>query len=120
MADDGGLYTCEVSNLAGNHTASTFVYVNPYIVNEPVGSEFVIGASAVLSFGVESFPNPEYLWQRSDRQAIRFDISTNGSNFSIPSIEYGDEGEYYCIASVRGVSVMSEIAVITGTYRATL
>jgi hypothetical protein len=116
MANDGGVYTCEVSNFAGNHTASTFVYVNPYIVSEPVGSEFVIGASFVLTFGVKSFPNPEYLWQRRDGQAIDSDILMNGSNFSIPSIQYGDEGEYYSIATSRGTSVMSQFAVITGKY----
>ena len=111
-AIDGGMYTCVVSNLAGSDNASTFVFIEPYIVSDPVGDEISTGSTVVLTCGAEAFPNPEYLWVRPDERNIS---GTNyGRNLTIASIDYGDEGEYYCNASARGMTAMSEIAVIVG------
>ena len=111
-AIDGGMYTCVVSNLAGSDNASTFVFIEPYIVSDPVGDKISIGSTVVLTCGAEAFPNPEYLWVRPDGRNISG--TNHGRNLTIASIEYGDEGEYYCNASARGMTAMSEIAVVVG------
>ena len=108
----GGEYTCVVSNLAGNHNASTFLFVYPYIVSDPLSVYVSTGLAVVLTCGAEAFPNPEYLWVRPDGRNISGE--NYGRNLSISIIEYGNEGEYYCNASARGETAMSEIAIITG------
>lgn len=114
-ASTGGMYTCVVSNLAGNHSATTFVFVYPYIVNETSAIITVSTVSSVLLIcDARSFPNPEYLWLRADDKDFREGILVNDSTLSIPSIEYGDEGRYYCNASARGRRAQSQIATITG------
>ena len=109
----GGVYTCKVSNLAGNHNASTFLFVYPYIVSDPLSVYVSTGSAVVLTCGAEAFPNPEYLWVRPDGRNISGE--NFGRNLSISIIEYGDEGEYYCNASGMGETAMSESAIITGT-----
>ena len=113
-ADTGGMYTCVVSNLAGSHNASTFLFVDPYFVSPPGDVQVSVGNRVVLICGAEAFPNPEYLWQRVDGMQIRNYI-VNGRNFTIPSSEFGDEGDYYCIASGTEMSFQSESGRITGT-----
>ena len=112
-AINGGIYTCVVSNLAGNDSDSTFVFVNPYFVFHPVDVRTSSGSAVVLVCGAEAFPNPEYMWLRDDGSTIRNDFQSR--NLNISSIEYGDEGGYYCNASAREVEVMSQVAVITGS-----
>jgi hypothetical protein len=57
----GGMYTCIVSNIAGNDSASTFVFVDPYFVSQPNSHH---GTTVVLICDALSFPDPQYLWQR--------------------------------------------------------
>jgi hypothetical protein len=67
-----------------------------------------------LTCVAEAFPNPEYLWVRADGETIRDDILTNASSLMITSIEYGDQGGYFCNASAREETAVSQVAVITG------
>lgn len=113
-ASAGGSYTCFVANLAGNDTASTMVYVFPYIEVSPMDKLASIGAPIMLACIAKSFPSPVYLWMRSDNEMIRDGINTSAANLSISSIEYNDHGGYYCTASARGRTNISTIAVVTG------
>ena len=113
-ASDGGMYTCLVSNLAGNHSASTFLFVYPYFVSDPIGEMLSIGDSIVLVCDAEAYPSPEHLWVCPDGRSSC--TNNTGRNFSILSIEYGDEGEYFCNATSNERTEMSEIAVITGKH----
>ena len=38
------------------------------------------------------------------RYVITFDTATNESRLRITELEYSDEGDYYCQASVNGIS----------------
>ncbi|SMN00267.1 hypothetical protein SPONL_1150 [uncultured Candidatus Thioglobus sp.] len=115
VASTGGIYTCAVFNQAGSHSASTFVFVYPYIIIEPPEIIIVsVNSSVLLVCDAESFPNPEYLWLRAEGRSFREVIATNGRNLNISSINYGDEGEYYCNASARGRNAQSQVAVIAG------
>ncbi len=113
-ASTGGMYTCVVSNQAGNDSASTSVFVYPYFVSQPRDVVVSVGSSAMLICVVESFPNPAYQWQRMDGRPIHGGVSTIGRNLTISSIQYGDEGEYYCNASANGQTIVSEVGVIIG------
>ena len=113
-ASTGGIYTCIVSNIAGSNNASTFVFIFPYFINHPHSDEVTVGSAVLLICDAASFPSPDYLWQKSDRVNIRNDIVTNERNLNISSVEYGDEGGYFCIVSAREDSVPSNIAIVTG------
>ena len=110
----GGVYTCLVSNEAGNDNASTFVFIFPYIVTEHGGVNTSTGSTVTLVCDAEAFPDPEYLWLRSDGEAIRDDITNNSRNLVFSSIEFGDEGRYYCTASGRGKSAPSQVGILSG------
>ncbi len=113
-ASTGGMYTCVVSNLAGNDNASTSVFAAPYFVSQPRDVLVSVGSSATLVCTAESFPNPDYQWQRRDGRPIRSGIVINGRNLTISSIQYGDEGEYYCNASANQQTIVSEVGIIIG------
>ena len=113
-ATNGGLYTCVVSNLAGFDMASTFVFISPYIVTEHGGVSTSTGSTVTLVCDAEAYPDPEYLWFRSDGEAIREEITNSSRDLIISSIEYGDEGGYYCVASARGRNITSLVGLIYG------
>ena len=113
-ASTGGLYTCKVSNIAGSNNASTFIFIFPYFINHPRSIEVSVGSAVLLICDAASFPSPDYLWQRSDGVNISNDIVTTERNLSISSVEYGDEGGYFCTASARDDFVPSNIAIVTG------
>ncbi|SMN00268.1 hypothetical protein SPONL_1151 [uncultured Candidatus Thioglobus sp.] len=115
VASTGGMYTCVVSNQAGNHSTSTFVFVYPYIVIEPPEIVTIsVDSSVLIICDAESFPNPDYLWLRDEDRTFREVIETNVRNLNISSIEYGDEGGYYCNASARGRTALTQVVVIVG------
>ena len=113
-ASTGGVYTCMISNIAGSHNASTFVFISPHFINHPLSEEASVGSAVLLICDVASFPSPDYLWQRLDGMNISNDIVTNERNLNISSVQYGDEGGYFCTASAGEVSVQSQIAIVTG------
>jgi hypothetical protein len=112
----GGMYTCIISNIAGNDSASTFVFVDLYFVSHPSSHRVSIGATVLLICDALSFPNPEFQWQRVGGELFRHNLVTNERNLTISSVEYGDEGEYVCRASTRGRFLESQIAIVTGNY----
>ena len=112
---DGGTYSCSVSNAAGNHSASTLLFVSPYFLQQP---EVVVltseGSAFNLSCVAAAFPEPVYQWGREDTQVIRMEISTNQSTFTISSVQFGDQGNYFCSTSSNGFMNTSSSAVVTG------
>ena len=113
-ASTGGIYTCMISNIAGSYNASTFVFIFPYFINHPRNDEASVGSAVLLICDAASFPSPDYLWERSDGMNIRNDTVTYERNLSISSVEYGDEGGYFCNVSAGEGSVQSQIAILTG------
>ena len=111
----GGTYTCVVSNAAGNHSASTLLFVSPYFIEQPVE---VVLTSAGSTFNVScvavAFPEPEYQWGHEDGRDIRMNISSNMSVFTISRVQYGDEGSYYCNITSNGIVNTSTSTLLTG------
>lgn len=120
-AETGGMYTCVVSNLAGSHNASTYLFIDPYFVSHPGDMQVSVGDTVVLACGVEAFPNPEYLWQRADGREIRNGIVSHERNLTITSIQFGDQGAYYCNASSNNeMPIQSRNGIITGIHHANI
>ena len=62
-ASSGGVYTCIVSNAAGSDSASTTLYVAPYIVT-PLEEQTLTtnGSNVSISCDADGFPNPSVSW----------------------------------------------------------
>jgi hypothetical protein len=115
-ADSGGEYTCVVSNFAGSHNDSTFLFVYPYFLSHPGDMQVSFGSVLLLTCDALGFPSPDYLWQRTDGMQIMDDAVINGRVLNI-TLESGDGGEYFCTASGRGIIIQSQnafVMVLTG------
>jgi hypothetical protein len=112
-ADSGGEYTCVVSNPTGSHKSSTFLFVYPYFLSQPGDVQVSLGSMILLTCDAVGFPNPEYLWTRADGRIIRSDIN-DGRILKITDVWFGDGGNYFCYASGRGMSYVSQDLMITG------
>ena len=96
-ASSGGSYTCLVSNAAGNDSASTTLYVTPYIVT-PLEEQTLTtnGSNVNINCDADGFPNPTVNWvdmtsmEVSDRSLLQFS-----------PVLFGDEGLYRCEATAE-------------------
>ena len=119
----GGNYTCTVSNLAGNDTSTTTLYVAPYFVRQPGNMETSNSSMVNVTCLAESFPDPEYVWMRDgDSDLVREGVVTTDvpNSLRFRDVLFGDEGVYTCVASITVDMVVynetSDTAVLTGTF----
>ena len=118
-ASDGGEYTCTVSNLAGNESNSSTLYVSPYIVTNPNETlTAVSGAQGLeLECVAEAFPSPTYTWtQLTGLSAPRTVVNDSDSGVLefFPEIAFDDHGTYVCTASSNGLMVNSSVSTVYG------
>ena len=117
-AMNGGNYTCVVSNAAGNDSATAVLYVEPIIVTQP--TDILTRNGTVVSFtcAAESFPAPEYTWEKYNEGSSSFNRVSSGPVLEFTPAVFGDEGSYRCVASLPGTSrnATSDQAVLTGMF----
>lgn len=96
-ASHGGIYTCTVSNAAGNSSTSTGLYVAPYIVNG-VEEQVLAGVSYFVRIrcNAAGFPAPTVKWINELGLEVS---STSVLQFSI--VRFGEEGNYRCVATIE-------------------
>ena len=90
----GGNYTCHVSNAAGNDSASTLLFVAPYIVT-PLEQEILTdnGSYIHIRCDTSGFPTPTVNWE----DMLGLEVS-NKSQLEFNPVMFGDEGVYVCVA----------------------
>ena len=114
-AMDGGLYTCVVTNAAGNDSSDITLNISLYFIVQPNDILTNNGDSQTLTCGAEGFPDPVYHWFRNDNEMVRSNLTAvNSSMLLFDPVLFGDEGDYYCSATSNGISVNSSIATLTG------
>ena len=111
-ASDGGTYTCVVTNSAGNSSASVDVNIRPRFTSVSEDLQQRSGDSVTLTCEAESFPEATYVWRRVNGEGEGEDLSTS-SNLDFPSVMFGDEGGYICIATSAGVEIQSDVVTLT-------
>ena len=96
-ASSGGSYTCLVSNAAGNDSASTTLYVAPYIVT-PLEEQTLTanGSNVNISCDAAGFPSPTVTWVNMTNVEI-----SNTSLLQFSPVMFGDEGVYRCEATAQ-------------------
>ena len=95
-ASFGGIYSCIVNNSAGTDSASTTLYVAPYIVI-PLEKQILVavdGSSLNISCDTAGFPSPMVTWMNM----LNMEVSST-SQLMFNPISFGSEGVYHCVAS---------------------
>ena len=96
-ASSGGVYTCTVSNAAGSDSASTTLYVAPYIVTPLEEQTLTFNGSSINCIcEADGFPLPTVSWDRN----ITGVAASNNSELIMPVVTFGQEGIYRCLANV--------------------
>ena len=96
-ASFGGNYTCTVSNAAGSDSASTILYVAPYIVT-PLEEQILTtnGSNLNISCDTDGFPSPNVSWMDMTNAEMM-----NTSLLEFNPVNFGDEGLYRCVATAE-------------------
>ena len=120
-ASDGGEYTCTVSNLAGNASNSSTLYVSPYIVTNPVQILLAINNTEmeVLECVAEAFPSPTYTWTKLTGPGSPMVIvqDSDSGTLMLSSIgEFEGYGTYICAASRNGLTVNSSVSTVHSEF----
>ena len=112
----GGNYTCIASNVAGSDRATALLLVAPTFITQPVNQQVSNGSNTSFTCAAESFPAPEYTWQKYNKGSGSFDRVSSGPVLEFTPAVFGDEGSYRCVASLQGTSrnASSQLAVLTG------
>ena len=112
--DDGGEYTCSVTNSAGTSEASTFVFISPFITEHPSDIETTNGTNVSFQCQAEAFPDPTYQWTYSNGSEISSNLITgvDTDTLEFQPAEFGTEGIYVCTATANGVTTTSDTAVL--------
>ena len=111
-ASQGGDYTCTVSNAAGSDSASTTLYVAPYIITSLDEQILTVNGSTVnITCTAAGFPTPVVTWVKM----LEVEVS-NTPQLQFMPVLFGDEGVYSCVASTEingtNFSAMNETTLI--------
>ena len=110
-----GTYYCAVSNEAGFDTETANLYITPMIITHPEGINATVGDSVpALTCMADSFPDPEYRWERRNSSEDEYSEIPNSEGSSLSyadsSISFGDSGYYRCIAYTNVSGIINETA----------
>ena len=114
-ATDGGVYTCVVSNAAGNDSTNTTLYIRPYFTTQLMSISTEDGQNEMLTCEAEGFPEPTIQWFRSN--GLDFGMNVTGMSINtlmFTPVQLGDEGDYYCTATSNGENRNSSTITLTG------
>jgi hypothetical protein len=115
----GGNYTCTVSNAAGSDSASTTLYVLPFIV-APLEEQIltVVGSFVRITCEAGGFPTPDISWVQ-----VNTDMTiTQVSNSSLLEfiVDFRNAGVYRCVAvaEIGGVlfNITNEMTLFGKSY----
>ena len=114
--ENGGQYTCTVTNAAGNGSDTAVVNVYPSITLQPSDTFVTSLVHGMMTCEAVAFPNPDYNWFHVELLYTPFASGWNTSMLTFDITDYvaGSEGEYYCTATSNGVTVESIRATVFG------
>lgn len=121
-ADDGGEYTCLVTNNAGNGSDDICLYVHPYLVTLPERDVYTtVESNVTLTCIADGFPQPNVTWEVLDSEFEQLEGFDN-RQLRFSPVVFDDVGYYRCVASAETPeeidlqSIASEPSLLTGNY----
>ena len=112
-SDDGGVYTCTVSNEAGGDEDSFTVNVSPVINLNPASIDLDVRVIGFLECAASGFPEPTYQWFKVGGEISENVTGEDTSLLIFNRTYYGDEGNYFCQVTSGDVIINSSIATLT-------
>ena len=93
----GGNYTCTISNAAGSDSASTTLYIAPYIFT-PLDEQTLTtnGSNVNISCDADGFQSPTVSWVDMTNAEV-----VNRSLLEFSPVMFGNEGLYRCVATAE-------------------
>ena len=115
--DHGGLYQCIVQNNAGSGSDTTYVFISPRFIIQPVQTLSVNGMITNLTCEAESFPVPQYMWRKHEQDGRTLDVGPDDYLLPFNPIVFGDAGIYQCIATSNSITIYSNNATLYGELK---
>ena len=118
--EHGGVYDCvALMTDRGNFATSVTLRVKPVIVEHPEDRQTSAGENFTLSCRAESFPYPEYKWQKYNTTSQSYDtLSGENSNvLEFNQVQFSQYGVYRCVATAPMINnsvAYSNNATVTG------
>ena len=112
--DHGGLYQCIAQNIAGNGSVTTYVFVSPRFIIQPLQTLSVNGMNNNLTCEAESFPVPQHMWRKHEQNGRILDVGPDDYFLPFNPIVFGDAGIYQCIATSNSITIYSNNATLYG------
>uniref|UniRef100_A0A1X7SK22 Ig-like domain-containing protein n=2 Tax=Amphimedon queenslandica TaxID=400682 RepID=A0A1X7SK22_AMPQE len=94
------------SNAAGSTNISTNLFISPRFLIRPQDVRTQIRFNESLTCEVESYPVPSYSWMKEGNV-----VGPSDYRYPFYPVEFGDEGEYTCIATSNSLSIDSSAIV---------
>ncbi len=119
LADDGALFSCEVSNDLGrvvSNAARLTVTATPVIIRQPVAQQVSVGGAATFSLTVEANPPPAYQWRRNG-------VPIPGAvdpNWTMPNVLAADDQAVIDCVVVNSEGSVTSTPVVLSVTRGTL
>ena len=117
---DGGLYTCIAVNEAGYDNSTVTLYVHPEITTQPTDQFVDPGDTATLTCIADSFPAPNYQWQRMNTATKEFEdmFEETATTYTINDVEHEDFGIYRCVVTTPTINetINSRDTIIAGKF----
>ena len=110
----GEMFTCIVTNLAGEGRNDIVLNVAPIIISNPASIFTVVNQSVEFCCSISSYPPPLYEWFKVNG-SLPANIEKN-SCLLMNQVSFGDEGEYYCVSTSNSLSITSKSAVLTSEF----
>ena len=112
--DHGGLYQCIAKNIVGNGRNTTYVYISPRFLTHPVQTLALSGVINNLTCEAESFPVPQYMWYKHEKNGRSFNVGPDDYLFPFNPIVFGDAGIYQCTATSNSITIYSNNGTLYG------
>ena len=112
--DHGGLYQCMAQNIAGNGSDTTYTFISPRFIIQPIQTLAVNGMINNLTCEAESFPVPQYMWRKHEQDGRTLDVGPDDYLLPFNPIVFGDAGIYQCIATSNSITIYSNNATLYG------
>lgn len=112
----GEVYTCLVTNLAGEGSANLTLNIAPVILLHPQDAFTDNNSRVEFECSASGYPEPEYEWVKvGGSLPVTALVAENGS-LIITEVNFGDEGVYFCTTTSNGITVSSNRSFLTSKY----
>ena len=108
----GEIYTCFVSNLAGEGYADVTLNIAPVITAQPNNTYTFVNETVVLCCCADAYPAPDYTWVKVNGSLPVSAVSTDMKCLQI-NVTFGDKGEYVCMATSNNITATSHPTILT-------